>query len=348
MVYVFTPNGEVVELREGSTPIDFAFYIHTEVGYKCVGAKVDDRVVPLNYRLKNGDMVKIITSNASKGPKRDWLEIVRTRRAHEAIVSWLRRASKEDYISKGTKLVQSMLEERIKRLPQEKKVSYREILNSEEFHAISETYGYQDIMLMQEAVGKNEFHFEHVLNHLSIFKVEEDPEETLKKMAGKSSLRGRKSKPSVLVEGCSDMLVRMSKCCNPVFGDPIIGFITRGRGVTVHRQSCPNAQSLLKAEEERQVAVQWDPGLMSSKETSFHSQVQVVSKNKPNVLLEITSVVAKFKINIHSVNARTKKEFGVLNLTVEVTNTAQLNNLIKAISDLEDVISVYRMEPLKK
>lgn len=348
MVYVFTPNGEVVELREGATPIDFAFHIHTEIGYKCVGAKVDDRVVPLSHRLQNGDMVKIITSNASKGPKRDWLEIIRTRRAHNAIVSWLRKASKEDYISKGAKQIQNMLEERVKKLPSEKKLSYREILNSPEFNEIMETYGYHDLMLLQEAVGKNEFNFEHILSHVSIFKVEEDPEEVLKKIAGKSSLRGRKTAPTILVEGSPDMLVRMSKCCNPVFGDPIVGFISRGRGVAVHRNTCPNAQNLLQKETERQVAVQWIPGLGSSKETSFHSQVQVVSKNKPNVLLEITSVVAKFRVNIHSANARTKKEHGLLNLTVEVTNIAQLNNLIKAISDLEDVISVFRMEPVKK
>jgi GTP pyrophosphokinase len=348
MVYAFTPNGEVIELREGSTPIDFAYYIHTEIGHKCVGAKVDDRVVPLSYQLKNGDIVKIITSNQSKGPNRDWLEVVKTRRAREAILSTLRKASKEDYIAKGAKMIQTALEEKIKRLPQDKKVSYREIINSQEFHEVIEAYGYRDISYIQEAVGKGDINFQNIMAHLSIFKVEEEPEEALQKMAQKSSLKRRKGSNTILVEDCPGMLIRMSKCCSPVYGDDIVGFITRGRGVTVHRRNCPNAINLVKNEAERQVDVSWDPRSLLSKETSFQTQLQIDTKNKPNVILQITSVVAKFKINIHSLNAKSKKDGGTLSFTVEVSNIAQLNNLIKAISDLEDVVSVYRVEPTKK
>lgn len=348
MVYAFTPDGKVIELREGSTPIDFAYYIHTEVGHKCVGAKVDDRVVPLNYTLKNGDIVRIITSKTSKGPSRDWLEIVKTRRAREGILSFLRRSSKEDYIAKGIKVIQQDLEDRIKRLPQDKKVSYREILNSSEFNEVMEAYGFRDITFLQEAVGKGEFKFENCLQHLEIFKVEAPPpEEKLEKLQRKSKDK-RKTRDTVFVAGSQDMLVHMSRCCNPLYGDNIIGFVTRGRGVTVHRRDCPNAMALMEKEAEREVDVQWDPASLFRKDASFLTQVQIVSKTRPNVIHQITTVLTNFKVNIHKMNAKTKTDAGILDLTLEVGNLGQLNNLIKTIGELEDVVSIYRMEPRKK
>ncbi|PCJ18708.1 MAG: hypothetical protein COB02_09740 [Candidatus Cloacimonadota bacterium] len=347
MVYAFTPNGKIIELREGSTPIDFAFYIHTEVGYKCVGAKLEDKVVPLNYQIQNGDIISIITSNNNKGPARGWLEIVKTKKAREAILSFLRKSSKDDFIFQGAKTIQNSLEERIKRLPQEKKVSWREIINSNEFSEISLAYGFRDICYLQEAIGKGEFRFEGLANHLQIFQVEVDVDESIEQLSKKKS-KSKKSRDTILVAGCPDMLVRISKCCNPLFGDDISGFITRGRGVSVHRSDCPNSVILIKEEPERQLDVQWDPRALMAKDTYFQTEVEIVSQNKSEVLAKITSIISKFKINILSMNGRTKKEYGVLTLVFQVKNVGQLNNLITAIQDVEEVISIHRKEPSVK
>ncbi len=346
MVYAFTPNGQVIELRDGSTPIDFAYYIHTEIGNKCVGAKVDDRVVPLTYKLRNGDIVKIITSKNSKGPNRDWLEIVKTKRAREGILAFLRKSSKEDWIAKGSKTIQHSLEERIKRLPQDKKISYREILNSAQFQKVVQAYGFRDITYLQEAVGKSEFRFENLAQHLEIFKQEVVPA-ALKELPNKIKDK-KKKKDTVFVAGSPDMLVRMSRCCNPLYGDDILGFISRGRGVSIHRNDCPDAKALVKSEPEREVEVQWDPASLFSKETSFQTQVQVETQNTPDVLQKVTTIISNFKLNICSLTARTKDATGVLDLTLEVGNVGQLNNLIKNLSELEEVKSIYRVEPSKK
>ena len=347
MVYAFTPNGKIIELREGSTPIDFAFYIHTEVGYKCVGAKLEDRVVPLSYQIQNGDIISIITSNSNKGPSRGWLEIVKTKRAREAILSFLRKSSKDDYINQGAKTIQNSLEERIKRLPQERKVSWREIINSPDFAEVSLAYGFRDICYLQEAIGKGEFRFESLANHLQIFQVEVDIEESLEQLSKKQS-KSKKSRDTVLVAGSPDMLVRIAKCCNPLFGDDISGFITRGRGVSVHRSDCPNSITLVADEPERQLDVQWDPRSLMARDTYFQTEVEIVSQNRSEVLAKITNIISKFKINILSMNGRTKKEYGVLNLVFQVKNIGQLNNLITAIQDLDEVISIHRKEPSKK
>lgn len=347
MVYAFTPNGQVIELREGSTPVDFAYYVHTQVGNKCVGAKIDDRVVPLTYQLKNGDIVKIITSNASKGPSRDWLETVKTRRAREAILSFLKKASKEDYITKGQKMVQTILEDRSKRMPSERKASWREILNSREFHDACEAFGFRDVSFLYEAVAKNEFKLENIVNQLSFFQMqEEDAEKQLEAMKRRPKSGG--GRDMVVVEGLPDMLVRMSRCCNPVFGDDIVGYITRGRGVTVHRRACPNAIALSRSEAEREVEVCWNTGRLVKQQSSFQTEVEIITRNESSVLMKITQVISNFKINIVSMNARQRKEGGHLNLIIEIGNLAQLNNLVRAISDLEEVVSIYRVEPNQK
>ena len=349
MVYAFTPNGKVIELREGSTPIDFAYYIHTEVGNKCVGAKVDDRVVPLSYRLKNGDIVRIITSKNSKGPSRDWLETINTRRAREGILAFLRKSAKEDYIAKGSGMILQALEERIKKLPSEKKVSAREVINSSEFQKVLDAYGFRDITYMQEAIGKGEFKLENLVRHLEIFKEEEKVKTGLEQLSSKVKKQTKSSKKdTVFVAGSQDMLVKMSKCCSPLYGDEIIGFITRGRGVTIHRGDCPNAVNLLEIESERAVDVQWDPNSLFSKDTSFLTQIQITAKHKPTVIHQITTVLTSFKVNICNMNAKTKNGMGILDLTIEIGNVGQLNNLIKAIGDLEDVTSIYRLEPRTK
>ena len=349
MVYAFTPNGKVIELREGSTPIDFAYYIHTEVGNKCVGAKVDDRVVPLNYRLKNGDIVRIVTSKNSKGPSRDWLETINTRRAREGILAFLRKSAKEDYIAKGSGMILQALEDRIKKLPAEKKVSPREITNSEEFQKVLGAYGFRDITFMQEAIGKGEFKLDNLVRHLEIFKEEPKVQTGLEELSSKVKKQSKNSKrDTVFVAGSQDMLVKMSKCCSPLYGDEIIGFITRGRGVTIHRGDCPNAINLLEKESERAVDVQWDPNSLFSKETSFLTQIQITAKHKPTVIHQITTVLTNFKVNICNMSAKTKNGMGVLDLTIEIGNVGQLNNLIKTIGDLEDVTSIYRLEPGSK
>jgi len=347
MVYAFTPNGQVIELREGATPVDFAYHVHTQVGNRCVGAKVDDRVVPLTYAIKNGDIIKIITSNASKGPSRDWLEFVKTKRARESILSFLKKSSKEDYITKGQKIVQHILEDKAKRLPSERKASWREILNSKEFSEACAAYGFRDVSFLYEAVGKNEFKLDSIVNQLSFFQVQqEDAEKKLESMRRRP--QASKSRDTIVVNGMDDLLVKMSRCCNPVFGDEIVGYISRGRGLVVHRKSCPNAVALSRSEAEREVEVHWNTSSLVSKQSSFQTEVEILTHNQSNVLMKVTQVISNFKINIISMNARSKKDGGFLNLIIEIGNIAQLNNLIRAISDLEEVVSIYRVEPDEK
>ena len=341
--YVFTPNGRVVELPAGATPLDFAYAIHTDVGHTCVGAHVNGKIVPLSYELKNGQIVHVITNKNSKGPSRDWLEVVKSTRARNKIKAFLRTENREEYLTKGKELVADELKKLLKG-NSDPNLTEKSIVKSEEFKTAVKAAGFLDMNSFYAAVGRNEFNLQAFVKGLPVFQTEEEAPPTAPKPTPVKPPGGASSgSKGVLVAGMGDMLVRLSKCCSPVVGDPITGYITRGRGVSVHRSDCPNIE-MLQIEKDRQVGVSWDGE--QGKDTRFLVEIEARVHDRPNTLLKVTNVISNYKLNIHYANARvTRTGQGILNFSVEITSTSQLNNLLESIRNLPEVFSVYRVQP---
>lgn len=333
-VFVFTPKGDVINLPEGSTPIDFAYRVHTAVGNKCVGAKVNSRIVPLNYKLQNGNIVEVITS-ANSGPSRDWLKIVKTNQAKSRIKQWFKLKDKDLNMARGKEI----LEREIKKLgykPSEilkdewiKNVSNKLSINSLEDLYVS--LGYGNISLSQ-VIGKLKEYYNE------LFKISDEKafiEENIQKPQ-----QARKPKPTqgVLVKGVDNIKIRFSKCCNPVPGDEIIGFITQGRGVSIHRTDCPNIVSADGIE--RFIEVEWD----IQKDSSYNAEIQVTGTDRPGLLAEIALKINDADIGLLSMNARTNKEkIVIINMTLEIKDVKQLSNLMVRIKKIKSIIDVYRV-----
>jgi len=346
-VYVFTPNGRVVELPAGATPLDFAYAIHTDVGHTCVGAHVNGKLVPFTYELKNGQIVHVITNKNSKGPSRDWLDVVRSTRARTKIKQFLKNEGREEFLGKGKDLVVEEIRKNL-RSTSDPNMTPSSVIKSDEFRVAVRNVGFLDVNSFYAAVGRGEHALSSFIKALPLF--EEKPvEPTLpQKPASTDSAAVSRGSKGVLVAGMGDMLVRLSKCCNPVVGDSITGYITRGRGVSIHRTDCPNIE-LLKAEKDREVLVSWDLASLHGKDARFLVEIEVRVYDRPNVLLKVTNVISNFKLNIHAANARvTRQSLGILSFSVEISSMTQLNSLLDQIRSLPDVMSVYRVQPKSK
>lgn len=331
-VFVFTPKGNVISLPMGATPIDFAFYIHTAVGYKMIGAKANTRIVPLDYKLQNGDIVEILTSTATKGPSRDWLKIVKTGQARNKINAWFKKENREVNIERGREAV----DREIKR----QGMSPQSLLKAEFLEPMLKRYGFNNEDEMYAAVGyggitaaKIVTRIREAYNQLSR---EETPE------AQPHVHKPRKNGSSgIEVEGIDNCLVRLSKCCNPVPGDDIIGFITRGRGVSVHRTDCVNIrpESLTEEMKSRIIRCAWtqDSG-------SYNCDVQIEGPNRDGLLGDVTNVIGDVKVPLIAVNARTTKEkLAVINITVEISDKSQIDMLVKKLYRIPGVFEVHRI-----
>ncbi|MBI4869563.1 MAG: bifunctional (p)ppGpp synthetase/guanosine-3',5'-bis(diphosphate) 3'-pyrophosphohydrolase [Candidatus Wallbacteria bacterium] len=344
-VYVFTPQGRVLELPAGATPLDFAYTIHTEVGHQCVGAEVNGKMVPLTYQLRNGQIVRVLTSKHSKGPSRDWLDVVKGTRAKGKIRAWLKKENRDEFIARGREALADEYKKRSKgnedRVP-----GPSGFMKTAEFDEAMKKAGFKELISLFVAVGQGDVSAQLLIGALPWF-ARQAAEEPLpppppKPLANKAGTKG------VLVAGMGDMLIRLSKCCNPVIGDPIVGYITRGRGVSVHRRDCPNIGAL-EAQADRAVDVQWDVEIGTRKDTTYLVEIEVRVYDRPNVLLKVTNAISVLKLNIHAANARVnKQDQGVLNYTVEINNKTQLEGLLKNISELPEVIQVYRVHPTRK
>jgi len=335
-VYVFTPKGDVIDLPVDSTPIDFAYKIHSAVGNKCIGAKINGKIVPLDYKLQNGDIVEIITSANSNGPSRDWLKIVKSSQAKNKIRQWFKKEKREENIQKG----KDILDKEIKRLAASLSITIKNewldaVYKKIGLHSLEDLYaslGYggltlnQIMMRLKEEIKKNQ-------------KIDIKDEEQLDKQISKTiHNKKRRSNTGVKVKGVENILVRFSKCCNPVPGDEILGYITKGRGVSVHRKDCPNAKDLL-AEPERLVEVEWNTQSM----VSYNADVQVRANDRQGLLAEITSIINENKINIVSFYSRTSKDRSAhINFVLEINDIEQLNKLIKRLRRIEGVTDVFR------
>ena len=334
-VFVFTPRGDVINLPDGSTPIDFAYRVHTEVGNRCVGAKVDGRIVPLNYKLKNGNILEIITSATTNGPSRDWLNIVKSTQAKNKIRQWFKFKERDMNIIKGKEALEKEI----------KKYNYKasEILKDEwikniatkiSINTIDDLYagiGYGSISLSQVMSKLREQYNEH-------YKITNEEEYVESKIKQPSKNNKNKVSQGINIKGVDNIKVRFSKCCNPVPGDNIVGYITRGRGVSVHRSDCPNI--VASEDMERFIEVEW----ANHEKTSYPAEIQIRATDRSGLLAEITHKMSETDVSLQSLNARPGKDGTVLiNMTLEIKDIEELMELMRKIRKIKNVIDVYRV-----
>ena len=336
-VFVFTPKGDVVDLPKGSIPIDFAYRIHTEVGHHCVGAKVNSKIVPLEYKLKNGDIVSVITNKSNNGPSRDWLNIVASSETRTKIRSWFKKQRKEENIARGM----DMMEKEAKHLGYVPK----EILKPERLELLAKKLNIPQVNDLLASIGYGGITLNGILGKLIEMHKQDlqkatppDISQMLSEL--KQPLKNRKKKAShgILVEGEGGFLVRLARCCNPIPGDPITGYITRGRGVSVHRSDCPNL--LNDMDFSRVIEVNWDVGL----DKVYTVQIEIVCNDKTGMLAELFALPAEMKVNISSLTAKTNKtnRTSIVNMGLDVRNSQQVAQIMTKIRRMKDVYSVSR------
>ncbi len=320
VVYVFTPTGEIKELPVGSTPVDFAYDIHTQVGHKCVGAKVNGRIVPLRYQLRNGDTIEIITS-PSHGPSRDWLKFVITQRAKNRIKQWIKSEERKESSELGLKLLEAELR---------KHHLKPSLLKSEDMDSLAKEFSMQSFDDLLVSVGYGKVSPHQVINRFL-------PEKPVEEMPSKET-RPRKEQKGISIKGIDHILYHTAKCCFPVPGDVLVGFVTRGRGVTIHRRDCPNLESLA-IDDARLVDVDWKPG----NETTSTARLMVETVDRPGVIADLSSLISSVNVNIshfEAVTTQDKKAF--INFNLEVKDKIQLSGLIQRIAQTEGVLRVRR------
>ncbi len=340
-VFVFTPQGKVVSLPAGSTVIDFAFFIHTQVGCKMSGAKVNGKIVTNSYILQNGEIVEILTQN-THGPSRDWIKLCRTTNAKNKINQWFKREKREENIEHGTELI----ERELRRIGNTRAQLFRPEWISE----ATRRYGFNTIDDLYAAVGYGGLTAQKLVTRLRNYWLAENAEEEKRKKV-ESMLNNDTPQPQekakktsdkgIIVKGIDNCLVRLAHCCTPVAGDEIVGFITKGRGVSIHRADCPNVQkeNLPPADRERFIDVEWD----INKATLSEAKIRIEANDRDGLLIEVTNIITTLKIPLKSINANVnKKGVAVMSLGVELRNTSDLALLTKKIKQLPDVRSVSR------
>lgn len=335
-VYVFTPKGQVIALPEGATPVDFAYAVHTEVGHRCIGARVNGRLVPLESRLGNGDTVEIFTSKSpDAGPSRDWLKFVKSGRARNKIRQWFSKERRETAIEAG--------KEAIGRAMRKQGLPLQRLMSGEALLALARDLRYPDVSALYAAVGEGHVAAQSVVQKLvaSIGGVD-SAEEDIAETSLPTRLRGRPrgaGGAGVVAAGDADVWVRLSKCCTPVPGDEIVGFVTRGHGVSVHRGDCTNVQQL-KTQPDRLVEVSWSP----SDDSVFLVAIQVEALDRPRLLSDVTRTLSDQHVNILSASVTTSRDrVAVSKFTFEMGDPKHLGHVLKAVRSIQGVFDVYRV-----
>jgi GTP pyrophosphokinase len=339
-VFVFTPKGEVVNLPTGSTPIDFAYRVHSAVGNKCVGAKINGRIVPLDTKVKSGDQVEILTSQSSVGPSRDWLKIVASSQAKSKIRKFFKEKDKDFNVEKGKELVEREI----------KKQGFQvsDLLKDDWVKFVADKYNMFNAGNLYAAVGNGGITENQIVNRLKLLYLEKNKDKIeLEKIENLEKTSSIYNKPSqiekhasgVIIKGIDNVKVRFSKCCNPVPGDAIVGYITRGRGVSVHTADCTNIHDLNGNENQRFIEVEWDTG----KKATFISELQIKALDRNRLLQDITNLYTDAKLNAISLNLRINKEkVAIVDIGFEINETKQIEDLIKKLKKLDGVLEVYR------
>jgi len=344
-VYVFTPKGDVIELPAESTPIDFAYRVHSKVGNKCVGAKINGRLVPIDYTLQNGEIVEVITSTNSNGPSRDWLKIVKTPNARNRIRQYFKKERREENIERGYEI----LEKEFKRYGIPLKDSSVEKLmeqiskkfNQPSLEDLIATIGYGGIMASQVVPKVRDFYLKEEKKKEKENRQKENEDLSKYNITDKEYKEKRKKSSSgVIVRGLDNILVRFAKCCNPLPGDEIVGYVTKGRGVAIHRADCPNCKLDDEFFQKRLVDVEWN----NPKKSKFEGEIKIVATDRKSMLSDVTHMIAIQKLNINGINARKTKE-GIthINLLIEVNDISELTNLMKKLKAIPGVEDVFRV-----
>lgn len=331
-VYVFTPKGKILVLPNGATPIDFAYAIHAEIGNHMTGCKINSKMMPIVTKLKNGDIVEIVTSDKSKGPSRDWLKFIKSSTAKTRIQQWFKKNEREANIAKG----KDALEREVKRIG----MSYQELFKPEFVDVAVNRYKFNSLDDMYASVGFGTITagkiVSRVLEEYRKVNKEENIEEKIEEL--KKTKEDKPSSSGIIVKGIDNCLVRLSKCCNPVPGDEIVGYITKGRGVSVHRKDCKNVKDLFE-EENRMIDVSW----YTDEPSSYNVDIVMFSNDRDGLLADIISTVTAEKAPLMAVNSKVSKERIVITeLTIEVNNIAQLNSVLKALRKIDSVYDVKR------
>lgn len=334
-VFVYTPRGDVIELPAGSTPIDFAFRVHTQVGYNCIGAKIDQRIVPLDYKLQNGNIVEVITTKMSSGPNRDWLAFVKTSQAKNRIRHWFKREQRNELIAKGREALER----------EAKKVGSfdMDLLKGDKLLEIGKRHTLNTLDDIYAAIGDGVINAISIINKIKLdieAKEKGSLEEEIEALAQeiKSKPAWGRSTQGVRVRGIDNVLIRFANCCNPVPGDKIGGYITRGRGVTVHRLDCSNMEVILKNEEHRFIEVIWDEDF----EVPFQVKLEIQTMDRAGMLSDILEVLKELKINVNSVKAKGRSDSATIEMLLYVKTREQLDYIIARIKRIKDVLGVER------
>ena len=337
-VYVFTPKGEVLELPVGSTPIDFAYEVHTDVGHRTVGARVNGRIVPLSHRLRSGDFIEILTSKAPRGPSRDWLNLVKTSKARAKIRAFFRREQRDDAEHQGRDLLHEHL--RKAGLPNQK------IAGSPLLHQVIQEMGFRKAEDFYISIGSGRTSVQTVVNKV-IARLKQgegvDPNHVTADLE-RHRQRTRTAQPSsdlgLSVDGVPDVLVRLASCCKPVPGDDILGYISMGRGITVHREDCPNAQALLK-NPERFTTISW----VGPSQRSFNVEIAIDGWDRPRLLEDLSRTVSEAGANILVAQCTVEDQMARARFTVDLGDVEELRSLISGLRNLEGVFDAYRVTP---
>jgi GTP pyrophosphokinase len=334
-VHVFTPKGQVKTLPAGATPIDFAYAVHTDVGHRTVGAKINGRIVPLHYQLKNGDFVEILTSKQGRGPSRDWMSLAKSSRARNKIRQWFSRETREDAEAKGREALEQALKQQ--NLP------YAKLRGSATLAQVIRETGFKKADDFYLALGSGKLQpgaiVNKVVQRLKVEQVAEEAPVVIKTPKARQTVSG--TELGVVVPGVSDVLVRLAKCCTPVPGDSIVGYISLGRGITIHREDCPNVKALRRSPE-RFTSVTWDGATTS---TSFRVQIAVDSWDRPRLLEDVARTFAEHGANIVSYGGVVEDQLAKNWYTAEVGDVKGLRTLLNALRNLDAVFDAYRVTP---
>ena len=341
-VYCFTPGGDVKSLPAGSTPVDFAYAIHSAVGNKMVGARVNGKLVNIDYKIQNGDRIEILTSQNSRGPSRDWLNIVKSTQAKNKINQWFKKEFKEDNIVRGKELIASYCKAKTINLSNIMKPKYQEV--------VQKKYGFRDWDSVLAAIGHGGLKEGQVVNRLmeeysKEHKQELTDEVVLEKVAeaSRNKVHIAKSKSGIVVKGIDDMAVRFSRCCNPVPGDEIVGFVTRGRGLSIHRTDCVNMIHLTDAERARLIDVEWESEVAEEEGGQYLAEIKMYAYDRQGLLMEISKIFTEAKLDVKSLNVRTsKKGTATIEAGFIVHGREELAAVSKKLRQLDGIIDIER------
>ncbi|WP_026689106.1 RelA/SpoT family protein [Alteribacter aurantiacus] len=338
MVFVFTPKGDVIELPKGSVPLDFAYRIHTEVGNRCIGAKVNGKMVPLDHELKTGDIVDILTSKHSYGPSQDWLKLTQSSHAKNKIRQWFKKERREENVDKGRDLVEREIER--------KGYELKEVLTVENLDRVADKFNFTSDEDMYAAVGYNGITAAQIVTRLTdnIRKQQEEEADNQTITEAVSDLKSyatpKKGSVGVRVKGIDNLLIRLSRCCNPVPGDEIIGYITKGRGVSIHRSDCPNVDN--SEAKTRLLPVEWEGDQQKTK--NYNVDIEISGFDRRGLLNEVLQAVAETKTNINAVSGKSdKNKMATIDMTISIQNVAHLQKVVDRVKQIPDIYAVRRI-----